>query len=208
MGADIFSRKRWALWLAASLALVLAACASTPPAPPPLPSFKFDAYKPIPLYAEAVEVEQVYVPPLRDPFKEHEFRLSPSDVARMWAEQRVAPAGDNGTLTMKILDGSVKEEALPAAPGEGPLSGFRRQLKDEPDRRLNARLKVELHYEGDYGQVRIEAVVTGQVDVNRHASLNIREGQYFEMLELMAADLDEALTRRVRGSMGELILTL
>jgi len=199
----------WARASAAGALAFLAACAGAapPPAPPP-PAFDFAAGEPIALFVEAVEVEDAYLPPLAEPNVEHEFAAGPDDFVRAWAAQRIRPAGEGAPLTVTILDASVVEETVEQErPGE-LFGGLRRQIKDAPNRRLLGRVQVKAAYDGPYGSFTVDVETTGFVDVNKRASLNIIEEQYNGMLETMAVQFDEAMTRRIEQSMADLVLRL
>ena len=204
-----WTKRETARALAAVVVFAISACAGgPPPAPPPVPDFQFDARPAIPLFVENVEVIQTYEPPLAPPNREHEFRISPSDMVRDWAEHRLRASGQGSALEVTILDARVVEAPMDQERPGGLFGGLRRDLKDAPNRRLNARVAVNVSYDGEYGQFTVDATASGSVDINKRASLNIVEEQYFGMLEKMAVQLDEALTRRIEESMADLILGL
>ncbi|MEM8986486.1 MAG: hypothetical protein AAGC95_07150 [Pseudomonadota bacterium] len=190
----------WRLAALASLGF-LAACATTAPPPPPeVPSFIDAGRDPIALYVDDVVVEELYIPPLKAPNKEHEFQVSPAAIARDWADGRLQAAGEEGMVRVRILDAAVVEEPLPRT------GGFFQRFSDTPDRRLQARLHVEASYDGPYSARVIEIVVTGQVDINQYANLNVTEAQYLRMLKQMSKDFDTALSARVSKNFSELVL--
>ncbi|MEM1102779.1 MAG: hypothetical protein AAGH48_01590 [Pseudomonadota bacterium] len=197
-------------WLAACLTLfVVAACSSRPPAaPPPPPEFSFEGEAPIALFVEGVEVIDGYNPPLAPPNVEHEFAAKPLDIVQAWAAQRIQPAGEGAVLQITMLTGSVVEETLTKERPGGVFGGLRRDLSDWPDRRYVGRLVVRAVYDGPYGEFVVDAVTQGEVDVNKKATLNTAESQYNDMLEAMAEQLDEALTRRIKEGMADLVLVI
>ena len=184
-------------------AFVLGACANTAPPPPPAaPAFDFEAQAPIRLKVARIDVVDAYNPPLRAPHREHEFRVPPAQIARKWAEKRLVAAGGEGVLTFTIKNASVIETPLEAA----SESGFFRRLKDKPDRKLDSTLAVELSYEGPMRAATIQSQATGFVELNRHASLNTAEGQYFSMLALMAEKFDASLSKKVDENLADITI--
>ena len=127
---------RWVL-IACSLALLgLGAC--TPPPKPAVPDIIFSGGPQFVLPAEGdVEVVEKYEPPLKAPHVEHEYGITPAEIARAWARDRIKVDPGDGTVRMTILEASVVQNELDVE------KGFSGLFKDQPDRQLTAGLKKE-----------------------------------------------------------------
>ena len=93
--------------LLACAALALAGCA--PPPPPAYPQIDFGGRAPIRIAAAALEVVDLYRPPLAAPHVEHVSPAIPSLVFKRWAERRLVPAGGSAALRVTIEDARIVE---------------------------------------------------------------------------------------------------
>ena len=193
-------RKFRQLTYAAVLA-VLAACAA-PPAPPLNMKVTFQNREPIRIDAARVEVTEAYTPSLEAPHIEHLYKQTPATLARRWAAERLDPVGQSGQITLTIKEASVIEEPLPVKKG---IAGL---LSNESEVRLRATLKARLEYT-ELGERRRSflADVAAKADrtIPEGATLNERDLAYFDTLETLAAQFDQALTGEMMRAMAPVI---
>ena len=172
--------------------LVVAACAL----PPPIvyPEIGFADRAPIRIAASLLEVVDLYRPPLRPPHVEHLAPAIPSIVVRRWAEQRLVPVGGAARLRVTIEDARIVETPLAV---DDSLTGV---LTVEQAARLDGRVAVTVALIGPAGEPLASASgeATRARTVPEDATLNEREELMFQIVEDLAAALDEVLSANVR----------
>ncbi len=175
------------------LPLLLAGCASAPPAAT-LPELSFAHLPPLMLDAATVEVRQVYKPPLTAPNVEHQFPLQPALAAERWARDRLRAAGGERRAVFSILDGSVIGTALPTQ------TGLRGLFTAEQTVRYEARLAVVLEILSPGGRqlAQAEARATRSRTLGEKYSVNERRRAEFELVEALMRDLNTELETQLR----------
>ncbi len=169
--------------------VLLTACGG--PSTLPLPEIGYTA-PPLRLDAEGpVEVVDLYRPPLRAPHVEHRFRVAPAQIARAWARDRLDLTGGAGAVKLTIMEASVIEE--PIAP-KGGLFGW---LRADPERRLVARLAVQLDFVGATGAASTEATAIVTRTVLEGVDEAALERVYFEMIEELETVFDAEMAREL-----------
>ncbi|MDX1712095.1 MAG: hypothetical protein R3316_13270 [Rhodovibrionaceae bacterium] len=163
-----------------------------------LPEITFRHKPPLQVGVAQIEVVQAYRPPMAGPHVDHLLQVTPADVARNWARDRLAAAGSSGKVVYTIADASVVQEPLET---DDSLLGT---FKVEQAVRYNSRLEVEVSLQrsdGSWARAVVEA--TRSLTVAEDASLNERERAIHGMIEKLGRDFDaelEPTLRRVFGS--------
>lgn len=153
----------------------------------PPPEFSFDKHPPIALHANDVVVKESYEPPLSAPNVEHQFKAFPAQIIRDWAQNRVRTNGQNGTLTLDIIEASVVEENLDVK------KSFMNSLRDNYDRKLVGRLRVRMSYKGPRGNTWIEVEEGSAWRLPESSTMQYREQIYNVVLIEMSEKIDSAL---------------
>lgn len=167
------------------LLLLLTGCATAEM--PVYPDITFSHRPVIPLAVSKVQVVEKYIPPLREPYVEQEFPVSPMQIARNWARDRLKPVGGTALARFIIEEASVRETKLPKKKGLGAL--FTTQQERRYDALLIVRLEIEDLNGRGFTRVRVERSNTLAED----ASLKDRDDLFYRMAEAMARDLDAQL---------------
>lgn len=180
--------------------LVLASCATPDPEPrPAAPTFQFTHGAPLALRVSEVIVTETYAPPLKAPYKEHEFAATPATIVRQWAREKTAVAGGAAPLRLIVEEASVREESIDGG------KAFLKPFRPGKDRRLLARVIVRADYDDGRMASSVRVETSGSVDIDRQASVNEAEAQYYALLELMAGKIDDAMSRRLADELAPLV---
>ncbi|SBW02663.1 conserved exported hypothetical protein [uncultured Alphaproteobacteria bacterium] len=180
---------------AAVVALGLAACTTTPPAPV-YPDIRFTNVDPLVINALRVEISSDYRPTFTPPNVEHLMPISPERMARQWALDRLQPLR-SGTAVARfnILDARVTETKLTTT------QGIKGAFTDEPGERYDAELRVRFSLDDParayHGEV--ETSVRRSLTVQKDASLNEREKVWYELVEKLGSDFDAAMANNLRN---------
>ncbi|MEQ8349298.1 MAG: hypothetical protein RIB84_01215 [Sneathiellaceae bacterium] len=104
-------------------ALALAGCGSSPPAPGPVfMAPRFSPTNPIWLHARVLDIQDTYIPPLKEPNIESQLPITLGDTAVLWARTRLRPTGVGGnTARMTFPRAAVTETPLPRTGGIGGM---------------------------------------------------------------------------------------
>lgn len=184
---------RTALGLAA--ALLIAAC--TPPeirepvavtsAKPPL----------IFNLAEAVITDPSQLPPTAN-FRDRQWSERLTEATKAFLIERLETGTGQGWLQVTIEDAHIIEQDLP--PQTGVAAAFRR----EPDRVLDALLRVRLAVMGADGleQVYTETEVSRRRPILRNTSVMTRDAEAQRLIGDFLGQFDDALTQNVRQNLG------
>jgi hypothetical protein len=173
--------------------------ACTPPPKPAAPNLIFSGGPQFVLPAEGkVEVVEQYQPPLEPPHVEHEFGLTPAQIARAWARDRIKVDPGDGTVRMTIVEASVVQNELKTDKGLAAL------FKNQPDRQLVAQLKVRLDYVGIAGSATATVDAMAERKISRNDTLLETEAAYYEMIESLAATFQRKMDESVRKHFARL----
>lgn len=194
--------------LAAAVLLIglaaLPGCANEPP-PAPQPSLGFSG-KPIKLTVASVAVDDRYNPPGVAPNVEQLHAVTPSTIARRWADTRLVAVGSRGIATLTVFDARVVESRLPV---KGGLTGF---FGDQTDTKITGTLHAELTVSlpadqaGGYSTYKASVNASGEKTILQSANLNDRDRAYFELMQLIAQKFDTALSAEVARTMAPVIV--
>ena len=183
-------------------ALLLLAGCSTPPPGNSFPEQSWDHKPDIRLLVGEIRVEKQYIDKAPYPHAELQAPRTPSQALENWARRRLVAAGSGGRAVLTITDGRIVQSDLPE--DKGTLSFFTTQRAHKFDGRLAARLSVENASGLQVGQV--EAVATRYVTIGSGVTLNEREQLLFQLVEEMAASLDQEMEKQVRLHLGPYVV--
>jgi len=169
-------------------ALSLAACELTPPRPE-YPPFSYSEKAPLRFDVAQLVVEQAYTPSAEPPNVELLFPLRPDQAAAGWAGDRLVTAGSTRRLRFIVSTASVTETALETETG---MSGA---VTIDQAERYNATLTINVQIVEDDGFVagNATATVRRSVTVPEDASLNDREGIWYQLTKTLMDDMDRQL---------------
>jgi hypothetical protein len=191
---------RTALGVFAAAAL-LAACQNGP-GRPTYPQLSYAHLAPIRLNVADVQVERVYASPGTKPNVEQLFPVPPADAAERWARERLAAAGADGVATVKILQASVVEVALPRT--QGMRGAFTTDQTERYDGVLEVAVEVSSRTTGRRAMVSSRAQRSRTVPED--ITLNEREKVWFEMTEALMNDLNASLERQIYDNLGPFVV--
>lgn len=183
-------------------ALLLTACQAGP-GRPTYPELSYAHLAPIRLNVADIRVERVYASPGTKPNVEQLFPVRPADAVERWARDRLKPVGAEGVATVKILNASVVEVALPRTTG---LQGaFTTDQSERYDGVLEVSVEAASRTTGQ--RVMVSARVQRSRSVAEDITLNDREKTWFEMTEALMNDLNAALERQIYDNFGEFVVS-
>ena len=168
--------------------LSLTACELTPPRPE-YPLFRYTEQAPLRFDVAEVVIEQAYKPSSEAPNVELLFPLRPDQAAAGWASDRLVAAGSARRLRFIVSDASVTETALETETG---ISGA---VTIDQAERFDATLSVDVQVVEDDGFVagNATATVRRSVTLPEDASLNDREGTWYQLTKALTDDMDRQL---------------
>ncbi|MGF1641491.1 MAG: hypothetical protein ACFCUO_11135 [Rhodospirillales bacterium] len=172
--------------------VVVAACATDPVQP--LPELTFAHQPPLRLNVASLDVVSGYRAPMRPPNVEHKMPLAPEAAMRRWAEDRLRAMGHAESARYTVITAAVTEEALPKTPG------FVGAFKNEPSERYTATVEAQLEiFDGSGRRAQLAtARATRSRTVIEGAKPEERERVWFELVEALMKDFDEAMERAIR----------
>ena len=181
----------------AAVAVMVAAC-ETSSVQPHYPMITFSHLVPVNLDVAAVEYVDQYVPPQDAPNVEHLFPVSPSTVARRWAQDRLLATGVTRRARVVLVTASVTE--TPLAKTKGLTGTFTIDQVARYD--ATAEMRVEIVTDAGVVEGRAIAIATRSRTVPEDITLNQRDQIWFEMTEALMRDLDVELVNNVRLHLG------
>ncbi len=188
----VFSRLVSSALVVLALAGVVSAC--TVPLPEPVyPQLTYGHLGAIRLDVAAVEIVEVYIPPLTPPNVEHEFPIAPAAAARRWFEDRLQAVGAAGLALAVVREASVVEVPLKKTTGVTGLV-----TKDQSER-YDAKLVMEIEIRSAVGdrEAFVRAVATRSRSVPEDITLNDREQVFFELTEALMNDINAQLLNQI-----------
>ncbi len=193
---------RSVLWpLLAVTALLLAACETPPPADE-FAEITFLNRDRIRLDVAEIVVDNLYTPPRKDGFVEHEFPVDVGATAARWAKDRLEAVGTDGRLTVSVIEASVQEVRLEMKSG---ITGL---VTTEQSERYDGLIVLTL--EAENVSRRMSASARGEVrrsqTVAEDITLSARERVWYEMTEKMMTDLDTVMSKNVNTHLGDFIV--
>ena len=188
----VFSRLVSSALVVLALAGAMSACTEPPPEPL-YPQLTYGHLGTIRLDVAAVEIVEVYEPPLTPPNVEHEFPITPAAAARRWFEDRLEAVGAAGLALAVVREASVVEVPLKKTTG---LTGL--VTKDQSER-YDAKLVMEIEIRSAVGDraAFVRAVASRSRSVPENITLNDREKVYFELTEALMNDINAQLLNQI-----------
>ncbi len=188
----VFSRLVSSALVVLAIAGAVSSCTAAPPEPV-YPQLTYGHLGAIRLDVAAVEIVEVYVPPLKPPNVEHEFPITPGAAARRWFEDRLQAVGAAGLALAVVREASVVEVALKKTTG---LTGL--VTKDQSER-YDAKLVMEIEIRSAVGdrEAFVRAVATRSRSVPEDITLNDREKVFFELTEALMNDINAQLLNQI-----------
>ena len=181
------------------LVALLAACTTkTASVNPPM---DFSKEPVIRLNVADIQVQDNYQPTFTAPNIEHLMDSTPSDGIKTWARQRLQAVGSSKLLQVNIIDASVKETDLPKKKG---FSGF---ITDQQDKKIDARIEVELKIYGEdpLSEADATVVVTRSVTIPESYTVNQRKSAYDKLVSDTMAMFNNRLEKQMQKYMGNYI---
>jgi hypothetical protein len=180
------------VFVALAFGLTLSSCA-TPPAQQNFPELSYRHLPPINLAVGALDIENRYVPPLKDPHVEHRAPVPPYTAARQWGIDRIKALGGPDTARLQILDASIVEVPLSVT------GGIRGMFTRDQAARYDGRIEMTLEILDPSG--RRKAFVTGRANrsetVVEGAPIAEREKVWLAMTEDMMRQLNQEMTQNI-----------
>lgn len=185
-----FELNRRAL-LAGLSAAALAGC-TTPPPGPRFPQLTFGHLPPFRLDVRTLDIIDGFRATNRADVASG-MPVPPAVAARRWANDRLVPAGENGTATFTITEASVIEVPL------ARTSGVRGVITNDQAERYDGKLAAKINLSNPSrllnGEVSAEATRSRTVPEN--LTLNERDKIWFEMSEALINDLNAELEKAI-----------
>lgn len=179
---------------------VLVALTGCTKAPPPGAQFADITFQQYPRFTFAVgkiEIVREYVPPGAPPNVDHEFPVSPMQMAERWARDRLTAVGGPGELRYVIKRASVVESQLPRT------TGIRGAFTTDASQRYDAVVEVEIEVRNERGYR--DGVAAARWDVSQTVAEDIsvaqRERVWFQMTEALGRGLNQELDSRIQASL-------
>ncbi|MQA64742.1 MAG: hypothetical protein GEU76_02395 [Alphaproteobacteria bacterium] len=176
-----------------ALALGVVVSCATPPAQQNFPELSYRHLPPINLAVGAFDIENRYVPPLKDPNVEHRAPVPPYNAARQWGIDRIKALGGPDRARLQILDASIVEVPLAVT------GGVRGMFTRDQAARYDGKIEMTLEILDPNGRRR--AFVTGRANrsetVAEGAPIAERERVWLTMTEEMMRQLNQEMTQNV-----------
>jgi hypothetical protein len=180
----------------ALLALLVMLSGCTQPAPPGA-QFADITFQQFPKFTFAVgkiEIVREYVAPGAPPNVEHQFPVTPMQMAERWALDRLVAVGGPGELRYVIKRAGVVESQLPRT------TGIRGAFTTDQAQRYDGVVEVEIEIRNERGYR--DGLVTARAErrqsVAEDISLADRERAWYAMTEGLGRDLNQELERNIQ----------
>lgn len=172
----------------------LAACASTPPPPKPVPKLAFTSKSAIIAPASSVSFQDDYTPTSASPHVEQAHEIRPDSVAQLWVDKRLKGTSmAHGTLTLTVLDASVVQQELPM-----DTSFKARLLTRQPEYRLVGTLKWRLAYKGPIlTSWTSDGSAEASASVLEQSSINDQDQAYADLIDGLAQNFDARVEEQI-----------
>ena len=168
----------------------LTGCTSTIPEGKPMPELTFEHMAPFPVNVAKIDVENQY-DPASDPQDVSSSFPSPPDIMlRRYAENRLQPVGQQGTLKFVIEDSHIHHSLVqPAGKFTGWLGIDRKDLYEVVMRLRMFEITAD-------GHERTNAVLNlrRSISIPQRYSVAEKDIEKFKFLEMLMQDVDEANT--------------
>lgn len=158
------------------------------------PDISFKQYQPIYLDVGNVDFVEEYKSPRQEPYVEHLLPITPAEATKQWVKDRIRAVGLNHTLQVIIKDASVK--AVPLAQQGSSLTAV---FSDNPTRRYDARLEVEMriYNDGPMSDASVTVVATQSNTINNKATLDERKAIFARMTVQLMDSANAELEKQI-----------
>jgi hypothetical protein len=178
--------------------LALAACESGPPPRPTFPDIRFTDKPPLRIDARAIDIERQFRSTLQAPYVEHLFPVPPERAMENWARDRLQATGTTRRVRVRIIDAAVKETRLEPTPGvRGAFTTDQAERYD-----ATAEMTLDLMGERGFAERSVAVKASRSRTVPEDITPNERERVWYELTQLLMADLDAELERQIRANFG------
>lgn len=185
-----FEMNRRGLLISLSAA-ALAAC-TTPPPSPRFPQLTFSHLRPFRLDAQTLDIVDGFRATSRADVASG-MPVPPAVAARQWANDRLVPTGNSGSIVFTITEASVIETKLERTKGvRGVVTN---DQSERYDGKLAAKISIRNTARQRSGEVSAEA--TRSRTVSENISLNERDRIWFEISEALINDLNVELEKAI-----------
>lgn len=183
-------------------AALLAGCGQPPPPSPRFPDITFQQYPKYTFGVGRIEIVRDYAPPGRAPNVEHQFPVTPMQMAEQWARDRLVAGGGPGELRYVIKRASVVETELPRT------TGIRGAFTKDQSQRYEAvvEVEIEIRNERGYRDGIVSARAERRQSVAEDISLADRERTWFTMTEALGRDLNTELERNIQTGLPRFLV--
>jgi hypothetical protein len=174
--------------------LLVSACTSTPPVQN-LPEMTFEHLTPIVLPVAKVDVVNQNVTSVEGKEISHRMTTSPVKAMNRWAQDRLQPGTPDGRAVFTILEASAVENKLKKT--EGLTGIFTTDQSERYDLSVEGRLDI---YDG-LGKKKgfASAKAHRYISVSEDTSLLQLEKKWYELLEKLMADFNQAMEDNIRS---------
>ena len=184
-------RRFYSILIFSVMAMGLAAC--QPLGKPKYADITFDHLPPIELDVADIVISTPYQEPLESPHVGELFPVSPSRVARRWAEDRLRATGERGSATVTIIESSAIETELERTTGVTGLL-----TKDQAQ---SYEITIEMSIEAmdsvgpRTGTASIR--VTKKTSVAEDATMNEREETWYKLTQGAMNSFNAAMEKQI-----------
>ena len=194
-------RRSAALLLLCALALP-ALSAVAPAQTQPQAGLSFAAQEPITLDVADIEIVNSYVPPMQDPNVEHLIPVTPADVVKLWAQDRLRAGGQAGRARVIIRQASVKEMPLPRT--KGIRGWFTKDQSERYEGTLDVEIRIDRNARGYSGHA--STIVSRSTSVREDVSLAERDKALLDLVRAMAQDLNSQLETTIKNNLNPVVI--
>lgn len=175
----------------------LAACTSSAPEGKPMPELTFQHVKPLPVKAASLDIENNY-DPATDPRDVSSSFPTPPDIAlRRYAENRIQPAGEQGTLKFVIEDVHIYHSLVQPGGKLTTWMGMNRKDLYEVDMKIRMFMVDSEGKEGTHSVLNMRRSIA----IPHGYSVSEKEHEKFKFLEMLMDDVDSAVTKTLAEKM-------
>ena len=172
----------------------LSACAQTNPPVQVLPEITFVHLPQITLDVAAIDVINQSKPSAEGRDVSHQYPTSPSKAINNWARDRLVAGGTSGVAQVVILEATALEQKLPKATGVKGIF-----TNDQSEKYITtANVRIEVMDSNGTVKAYSAAETNRTVTLAEDLSLLEREKAWFDMVEKMMVDFNEAMDSSVK----------
>jgi len=187
--------------LVAAPALMLLACDGTSVLPegPRVPEISFRHLPAINFDVATVDVQQPFISSGQPPSIESQIPVTPAQVARNWARDRLRAGGTEGVARFSILDASVRETELAT---DKSVTGL---LKTQQESKLDGRVEIRIDISNARGTGFTTAIATRSQTVPEGLTLDEREQLQIDFVEALGQDMNRRLETEIRFNLTSFV---